>query len=163
RRHVAQHVLGWRGPPRPAPSARPTGHSQEKRTQTMRFHSSQRTRRALPHHKQRLSHRLVLEQLEDRVLPSVPDGTIVVTTSHSAFSSVPPDSFPIGLVGVTPGTGSQFPISTGGLFALPTYVTEAPDGQLYVTDLQAFSTGIVVRVDTNNVQHLVARGGFLNG
>jgi hypothetical protein len=104
-----------------------------------------------------------LERLEDRVVPSIPDGTILVTTSHSAFSSVPQDSFPVGIIGMSPSTGSQFPISTGGLFSVPTYVAEAPDGQLYVTDLQAFSTGIIIRVDTNNTQHLVARGGFLNG
>jgi hypothetical protein len=106
---------------------------------------------------------LLLEWLEDRVVPTIPDGTILVTTSHSAFSSVPQDSFPIGIIGVNPSNGQQFPISTGGLFALPTYVVQAPDGQLYVTDLQSFGTGAIIRVDTNNQQHLVTRGGLLNG
>src|SRR5436305_1460104 len=129
----------------------------------MRFFSSRKTRRAAPNSRQRLPRRLLVEWLEDRVVPTIPDGTSLGTTSHSSFSSMPQDSYPIGVIGINPSTGQQFQISTnqttpGNLFVLPTYVIEAPDGQLYVTDLQAFSTGAVIRVDTNGGQHLVAKG-----
>src|SRR5205823_8014758 len=102
-------------------------------------------------------------RLEDRVVPAIPDGTILVMTSHSSFSSVPQDNYPIGVIGINPGSGNQFPISTGGLFSLPTYVVETSDGQLYITDLHAFTSGAIVGVDTSNTQRLIARGGFLNG
>src|SRR5262249_319518 len=63
-----------------------------------------------------------------------------------------------------PTTGAQTVISTGGLFSLPTYVTEAPNQQLYVTDLTAFGTGAVFRVDPNTGQQsLVAKGQLING
>jgi hypothetical protein len=88
------------------------------------------------------------------------DGTLLVATLPSAASP----SSPIGIIGVNPLTGEQTPVSTGGLFSLPTYIDEAPDGQVYVSDLHAFGTGAVISVDPNTgQQRLLARGGYLNG
>jgi sugar lactone lactonase YvrE len=105
-----------------------------------------------------------LEQLEDRLVPSIPDGTLLVATAPSSFASTDQSEFPTGIIGVNPSTGAQAPISLGGLFALPTYIAEGPDQQLYVTDLRAFGTGAVIRVDpVSGQQTVVAKGGFLNG
>ena len=115
------------------------------------------------------SRRLELEWLEDRLVPSIPDGTVMICTGPSSFSSQDLSSFPIGIIGVNPTTGAQFPVSInssqdGTLFTLPTYAIEAPNGQLYVTDLQAFGTGAILRVDPNTGQQfLVTKGQFING
>jgi hypothetical protein len=128
-----------------------------------------KARRTIAKHASRASRRLFLESLEDRVVPSIADGTILVCTGPSSFASTDQSSFPIGIVGVNPNTGAQFPVSVnssqdGNLFTLPTYVIEGSDGQLYVADLQSFSTGAIIRVDPNTGQQfLVAKGGFLNG
>jgi hypothetical protein len=113
---------------------------------------------------------LLLELLEDRIVPSIPAGTILVCTAPSPFSIEDQSSFPIGIVGVDPSTGAQFPISTGGLFSLPTYICEAPNGQLYITDLTAVDpatgkqTGAVIQVDPNTGnQSLLASGGYIDG
>ncbi|HLJ93885.1 MAG TPA: Ig-like domain repeat protein, partial [Gemmataceae bacterium] len=109
-------------------------------------------------------HHLQLEQLEDRTVPSIMDGTILVATCPSTFSYQDQSSFPTGIVGVNPSTGAQARISAGGLFSLPTYIEEAPDQGLYVTDLTAFGTGALIRVDPNTGQQgLVAHGGYING
>jgi hypothetical protein len=112
-----------------------------------------------------LSRRLVLECLEDRVVPSIPDGTVLLCTGQTN----PGSSSPIGIIGVNPQNGSQFPVSInssqdGNLFNLPTYVIEAPDGQLYVTDIFAFTTGAIIRVDPNTGQQtLVTKGQHIQG
>ncbi|HLJ95832.1 MAG TPA: Ig-like domain repeat protein [Gemmataceae bacterium] len=130
----------------------------------MRFCSFPNRRRAIPDRTLWSRHRLLLETLEDRVLPSIADGTLLVATGPSSFSSENQSSFPIGIIGVNPHTGAQTPISTGGLFSLPTYITEAPNQQLYVTDLTAFGTGAIIAVDPNSGQQtVVAKGGFING
>jgi hypothetical protein len=110
-----------------------------------------------------------LEYLEDRIVPSIVDGTILICTGPSSYSSQDQSPFPVGIIGVNPRTGAQFPLSInssqdGNLFVLPTYVTEGSDGQLYVADVQAFGTGAILRVDPNTGQQfLVAKGGLLNG
>jgi hypothetical protein len=117
----------------------------------------------------RPSSRLLLESLEDRVVPSLANGTILVCSGPSSYATQPQSSFPIGIIGVNPTTQAQFPVSIdssqdGSLFTLPTYVTEGADGQLYVTDLQAFGSGAIIRVDPNTGQQfLVSEGGLLNG
>jgi hypothetical protein len=143
---------------------------QEKQeTKAMKFRSFLRARRLTAKHTHRPSRRLFFECLEDRVVPSILDGTILVCTGPSSFSTQDQSSFPVGIIGVNPNTGAQFPVSInssqdGNLFVLPTYVTEGPNGQLYVTDLQAFGTGAVIRVDPNTGQQfLVSQGGLLNG
>src|SRR5712692_6334383 len=112
----------------------------------------------------RRSYPMQLEMLEDRVVPSLADGTILVTTAPSTFSTQDQASFPTGIIAVDPNTGAQSPVSTGGLFALPTYIREAPNQQLYVTDIQAYGTGAIFRVDPNSgKQSLVTKGGLIDG
>src|SRR6266849_1905705 len=107
----------------------------------MPFFKSLKARRVIPSHVQPIVRRPHLERLEDRVVPSITDGTILVATCPSSFSFQDQSSFPIGIVGVNPVTGAQSLVSTGGLFSLPTYIVEAANQQLYVTDLTAFGTG----------------------
>jgi hypothetical protein len=131
---------------------------------TMSLYRSPGARRAASSHDQRLGHRPLLERLEDRIVPSIADGTLLVATAPSPFASQDQSGFPTGMIGVNPSTGAQIAVSTGGLFSLPTYSAEAPNLQLYVTDLTAFGTGAVIRVDPNTGQQfLVAKGGMLNG
>src|SRR5262249_50327256 len=100
---------------------------------------------------------LLLETLEDRVVPAIPNGTLVVAT----FDFFGLNQFPAGIIGVNPD-GTQFRISTGGMFSEPTDVTDTPNGQLYVADNRAFG-GAVIKVDPNTgAQTLWASGGFLN-
>ncbi|HLJ95841.1 MAG TPA: CHRD domain-containing protein, partial [Gemmataceae bacterium] len=96
---------------------------------------------------------------------SLPDGTLLVSTLPSqGFASGDQSGFPTGILGVDLHTAAQTPISSGGLFAVPTYITEGPNLQLYVTDLQAFGTGAVLAIDPNTgAQRLIAKGGFING
>jgi hypothetical protein len=111
-----------------------------------------------------LARRLFLEQLEDRFVPSLANGTVLVATGPSPFSNADQSSFPIGIVAVDPNTGAQAPVSTGGLFSLPTYIWEAPNQQLYVSDLTAFGTGALFAVDAaTGQQRVVAQGGNFNG
>jgi hypothetical protein len=135
----------------------------------MRWCGSLKARPVFTGSVQRCSRPLVLECLEDRLVPSISDGTVLVCTGPSPYSSQDQSSFPIGIIGVNPSTGTQFPVSIdspqdGSLFTLPSYVTEAPDGQLYVTDLQAFGTGAIIRVDPNTGQQsLVTKGQLIDG
>src|SRR5262249_26530343 len=113
--------------------------------------------RVRPRNTIRLSCRLQFECLEDRLVPSIADGTLLVATSPSSFVSQNASSFPTGIIGVNPNTGAQSVVSTGGLFTLPTYFTEAPDQQLYVSDLAVFGSGAIIRVDpTTGQQSVVA-------
>jgi hypothetical protein len=135
----------------------------------MRVYAFLKARRTPPQRGRQSSRRLLLEYLEDRLVPSIPDGTVLVCTGPSPFSSQDQSSYPIGIIGVDPGTGTQFPVSIdssqdGNLFTLPTYAIEGPDGQLYITDLQAFGTGAIIRVDPNTGQQfLVTKGQYING
>jgi hypothetical protein len=135
----------------------------------MRFYDFLKARRTPVQRGGWSSQRLILERLEDRLVPSIVDGTVLVCTGPSSYSSLSQSSFPIGVMGVDPTTGAQFPVSVdsgqdGTIFVLPTYVTEAPNGQLYVTDLQAFGTGAIIRVDPNTGQQfLVTQGQLING
>ncbi|HLJ93924.1 MAG TPA: hypothetical protein VKU02_12120, partial [Gemmataceae bacterium] len=131
----------------------------------MRFSALRHVRRVTPRVVHRSPRRLLLERLEDRLVPALADGTILVATFPSqGFASGSQSGFPDGIVGVAPGTGSQAAVSTGNLFTVPTYTAEAPNQQLYVTDLQAFGTGAILAVDPNSgAQRLVAKGGFING
>src|SRR5579871_198750 len=90
-------------------------------------------RRAVLRPVSRSSCPMQLESLEDRVVPSVADGSILVTTAPSSFSNQDQSSFPTGIIAIDPSTGAQSPVSTGGLFSLPTYMREGGNGQLYVT------------------------------
>src|SRR6266404_2411730 len=130
----------------------------------MRFCSFWKRRGAIPHPTLRSSRRLLVERLEDRVVPSMPDGTLLVATCPSTFSYTDQSSSPTGLIAVNLKTGEQPPIATGNLFSLPAYIAEGPNQQLYVTDLTAFGTGAVLQVDPNTgQQRLVAKDGFING
>jgi hypothetical protein len=103
-----------------------------------------------------------LEQLEDRVVPSLADGTLLVANFPNPRLSSQP-SF-TGIVGVNPATGAQFPVSQGGFFSEPTYVCEGANGQIYVTDLTATGLGAVIRVDpTTGTNSVFASGGAING
>src|SRR5437879_4299574 len=110
----------------------------------MRFNVLSRTHRATPRKIHRFPHRLLLERLEDRVVPAnPPDGTILVATLPSQYSPTDQSSHPTGIVGVDPNTGAQFLFSggllgaAGNLFKFPTYITENPQNQkVYVSDVQ---------------------------
>jgi hypothetical protein len=129
----------------------------------MKFHSLLKTPFATPTRAHGASRRPRLERLEDRIVPSLADGTILVATGPSSFSSQDQSSFPIGIIGVDPNTGGQSRVSTGGMFSLPTYIAQGPN-ELYITDFAAFGTGAVIGVDPNTGQQtLVAKGGFLDG
>jgi S-adenosylmethionine/arginine decarboxylase-like enzyme len=131
----------------------------------MRISSFLKTRGTTASHARRFSHRPLLEMLEDRLLPSIADGTILVAPlPDQGFSTLDQSSFPRGIIGVNPVTGAQTAVSTGAHFSLPTYICEGPNQQLYVTDLTAFGTGAILQVDPNTGQQtVVAKGGFLNG
>src|SRR5438128_6108598 len=131
----------------------------------MSFYAPRKVRRALTRRAHRSSPRLVLESLEDRLVPSVAEGTILVATlPDRGFSTIDQSGFPVGIIGVDPVTGAQTQVSTGGLFSLPAYTAEAPNQQLFVVDLEAFGTGAIIGVDSNTgAQRLVAKGGFING
>jgi hypothetical protein len=104
----------------------------------------------------------LVEWLEDRIVPSTPDGTLLVANFPNP--RVPSQPSFVGILGVNPATGAQFPISQGGSFSEPTYSCEAPNGQLYVSDLTATGQGAIIRVDpaTGN-NSVLASGGAING
>jgi hypothetical protein len=106
-----------------------------------------------------------LEILEDRVVPSIADGTLLVATSPSSYANADQSGFPTGIIGVNPTTGTQTPVSLDPQFRLPTYIAEGSDGQLYVTDLEAAGgQGAIFRVDPNTgVATILASSGYING
>src|SRR5207248_7084071 len=97
----------------------------------------------------------------------LPEGTLLVATFPTTFTT-PTTSF-TGIVAVDPNSGAQSPVSPlpgqRNLFSEPTYIAEGPDGMLYVTDLVAFGTGAVIRVNPNTgEQSLIAKGApYING
>ena len=108
--------------------------------------------------------RPLLESLEDRTVPSLLEGMILVGTGPSSFSSQDQSSFGPGILAVDPNTGAQIRLSMGQMLSLPAYIAEGPDQQLYVTDLTAFGTGAIIKIDPNTGQQtLVAKGSFING
>lgn len=115
-------------------------------------------------HACRPSRRLQLEVLENRLVLSVADGTVLVINAPNKN----PHS-PLGVVGVNPHTGAQSLVSTGGYFSGPLDLREAPNRDLYVADQTAFGTaqymgGAIIRIDPGTgKQQVVARGGLLNG
>ena len=143
----------------------------------MRSYTSLSARRMTPTQGHRPSPRLLLERLEDRLVPSIPDGTILITTSPSGFSPTGDTNFPTGLYGLDPNGGTPFAISVNNpndttghfdLFSLPIYIVQAPNssGQmfLYVADLTAHTTGAIIQVDPNTgQQNFLAFGGNING
>src|SRR5216684_3068864 len=121
----------------------------------MVFSVLQKGSRAILRRARRLSYRMQLETLEDRVVPSIADGMILVANSPLSGASAP-----AGVVGVDPSTGAQSSVSTGGLFSLPETVRQGPNDQLYVADYSASETGAIIAVDSNSgQQRLVAGGG----
>ena len=136
----------------------------------MRFRLSLKARPMFTGRARRSSRRrLMLEWLEDRVVPSIADGTVLVCTFPSTFASGDTSSFPTGIIGVNPQNGLQSTVSInstqdGDLFDEPTYVIEAPNGLLYVTDLTSFTTGAIIQVNPNNgTQTPIAHGQYING
>jgi hypothetical protein len=102
--------------------------------------------------------------LEDRLTPSLADGTLLVATAPSSYASDDQSSFPTGILSIDPGSGGQTVLATGGPFSLPGYITEGPHQQLYITDLTAFGTGAIFQIDPNTGQaSVLATGGLLNG
>jgi sugar lactone lactonase YvrE len=131
------------------------------------FSTSPTQRRISLSQAHRSTRRPQLERLEDRVVPSIADGTILLLDNPTT-----PTGPPTALVGVNPHTGAQSIISKGQLFVTPLDPREAADGQIYVTDYQAYAPpnpttnvgGAVFRVDPNTGrQSLVAKGGYING
>src|SRR5260370_42067400 len=106
----------------------------------MSFYAPRKARRAAARLARPPSRRLLLERLEDRLVPSLADGTILGATFPSAFASGDQSAFPDGVVGGNPRTEAQASVSTGNLFALPTYFAGTPHPKPYVTDLQASRT-----------------------
>src|SRR6266404_3110607 len=128
----------------------------------MRFCSFWKRRGAIPHPTLRSSRRLLVERLEDRVVPSMPDGTLLVATCPSTFSYTDQSSFPTGpialvylngylyvanesdssgtihsLVRVNPSTGEQRLITDGsdGVgFSVPTGMVLGQGNNVYVAD-----------------------------
>src|SRR2546428_13972399 len=98
----------------------------------MRFYGYLKALRPRPSQQRPVCHPQ-LEQLDDRVVPSIADGTILVATFPSSFSFQDQSSSPVGIVGVNPSTGAQALISTGGMFSEPTHIAESPNPQLYVS------------------------------
>ncbi|HLJ93537.1 MAG TPA: hypothetical protein VKU02_10145, partial [Gemmataceae bacterium] len=130
----------------------------------MLFHTMFTTRPSTKKHAAKFSkdvkrtgHRPQLETLEDRLVPSVADGAVLVCSAPSFFSAQDQSSYPTGIIAVDPSTGEQAAVSTGGLFSLPTYIAEGSDGTLYVTDLGQLdstgnplpNTGSIIKVDPN--------------
>ena len=72
-------------------------------------------RRATLRPARRPSYQMQLEVLEDRVVPSLADGSILVSTGPSSFSYLDQSSFPTGIIAIDPHTGAQSAVSTGGL------------------------------------------------
>src|SRR5690348_17136612 len=100
------------------------------------FRTTLKARRATLTHARQSWFRPGVESLEDRVVPSLPEGTLLLATAPSSFSSTPSSSYR-GLVAVNPANGQQSLFTPPNAFTLPTYIAEGPDGSLYVTDLQA--------------------------
>jgi hypothetical protein len=95
--------------------------------------------------------------------PAVADGSLLVATFPSSIASTQQPSF-VGLVAVDPISGQQTLFTTGSSFTLPTYITEdLSSGTLYVTDLQAFTTGAVFSVNPSGTVNLVSTHSSING
>jgi hypothetical protein len=101
-----------------------------------------------------------LMQAVNAAIPTLTDGTILATSSPSSSHS----SAPTGIVGIDPGTGAQFLVSSSGMFSQPMRIAEDNSGHvLYVSDLTASKTGAIIAVDpTSGGQNLVAKGQNIN-
>jgi hypothetical protein len=95
---------------------------------------------------QRSCRRLQLEWLEDRVVPALSDGELLVATFPTTFGT-PSTTFD-GIVGVDPKAVVQTPVASGP-FSEPTYMAEGPDGTMYVSDLTASGEGKIFAVSPN--------------
>jgi hypothetical protein len=101
-----------------------------------------------------------------QVQPPVPlPGSILVATAPSEFSSADQSQFPTGIIAINQTTGAQVLETSNKLMVLPTYITRVPGKNiLYVSDLKAFKTGAIIRVDLETgSQTAVAIGGNING
>jgi hypothetical protein len=98
---------------------------------------------------QRYGNPLKLEWLEDRVVPSIPDGTLLVATLPGSNATT---TFS-GILGFDPNTGNQV-YSLSGPFVEPIYMTEDPTtGMLYVADVGArYPSGVIWAVNPNTNQ-----------
>jgi hypothetical protein len=87
------------------------------------------------------------------------NGTILVCTSPDPVNN---PAAPAGIVEVSPTTGVQSILSSGGLFAFPTDMRETPDETLYVADQNALNSGAIIAVDpSNGFQTLIAWDGYI--
>src|SRR5262249_16817766 len=103
--------------------------------------------------------RLQLEPLEDRLVPSLADGTILIT--NTPFLT--PATAARGVIAVDPATGQQSLVSTDGFFVEPLDIREGSDRLLYVADAIATGLGAVIQVDPETgAQRMIASGGFIN-
>ncbi|HLJ96373.1 MAG TPA: hypothetical protein VKU02_24580, partial [Gemmataceae bacterium] len=116
----------------------------------MRFNILRSAHRAAPRKSQRSPIRLLLERLEERLVPTAAaDGDILVATLPSqGFTQADQSGFPTGLIGVrqNPPPVAQYQLSTdqvlgtGNFLIFPTYTAEGINAnnqaQLYETDLQ---------------------------
>jgi hypothetical protein len=87
-----------------------------------------------------------LEALEDRLVPSIAEGTILVPNSPANDYARGQTSYPSGIIGVDPNTGMPIAISVGAIYQVPQDVKEAPantpnvpTNALFVADIQAGS------------------------
>ncbi|HLJ95264.1 MAG TPA: hypothetical protein VKU02_18950 [Gemmataceae bacterium] len=107
--------------------------------------------------------KLWVEYLEDRMLLSIPDGTILVANAgKSSWGAMPIAN---DIVAVDPHTGAQTPVSLGTLLAQPAVICEGPAPQdfLYVADLTAGTAGAVLRIDpSDGSQTLLATGQYID-
>src|SRR6516165_6883552 len=67
-----------------------------------------------------------LEALEDRLVPSIAEGTILVSNSPANDYARGQTSYPSGIIGVDPNTGMPIAISVGAIYQVPQDVKEAP-------------------------------------
>jgi hypothetical protein len=90
---------------------------------------------------------------------SIAEGTILIASSP--LSGQPTAA--TGIIGVSPSTGAQSLIATGGSFSLPETVREGPNQELYVADYYASQTGAIIQVDPATGKQSVLAGGNING
>jgi hypothetical protein len=123
------------------------------------FRSISKFFRPAPWTGQRLKARLMIEQIEERLVPApIPPGTILVPDSVSMPTGVG------AIIGVDPNTGAETVITSGHYLQAPQSVREDSDGTLLIVDNTTFGSGALIRYDPNHTagdgQSVVSVGQF---